>query len=469
MPPVAVAVALLFVLVLPNPSGYVGGGGDDWYYVEAARCAAANGWCLPETHWATRWPLIAPMAASFALFGDGWWQAALVPFAYALAAVVLFVRLVERVWGSRPAMIAGIALVATAAIAKGLLQPNVEIVELAFVLAAAHVARSAWRRADARLWMIAGILIGIAAQTRMTSLVWLPVGALGLLLVPVARRRLALPLLGGVAMPLALEATIYALWAGKPFLSQQLSTAHTRIASSELPATVDLTRSPLLNPDFIGGWRPAMDINLHWTVDGIVNLLANPQIGPVVLAALVLIWLRHKALDWRDPVAILAGAAVLYTGALIYGLAIDPKARMFLPVAAIGAAIVGRLAVDLWDAPDRGIAAALVVTLVAIGAIEIDKRFDMGRAGPLAARWAAEHPGQVAVEDATRRFLTFAPGVRMLPVAPQPLDRQIILIAGLCPEAAPVKPRPEAWAEVRSASFGRPGDPLTLCEFRRQR
>ncbi|UVO55126.1 glycosyltransferase family 39 protein [Sphingomonas sp. SUN039] len=469
IPPVAVAVALLLLLVLPNPAGYVGGGGDDWYYVEAARCAAAHGWCLPETHWAARWPLVAPMGLSFALFGDGWWQAALVPLLYSLLAVAMFVRLVERRWGARAALIGGIAFVATASFAKGLLQPNVETVELALLLTAANVASSAWRRGDSRLWLAAGILLGFAAQARMTSLVWLPIGALALVLAPRARRRFALPVLGGFALPLAIEALVYGLWAGKPFLSQELSAAHTRIASSELPTSVDLTRSPLFNPQFIGGWHPAMDIHLHWTVDGIVNLLANPQMGPVLLAALAAIWLRHKALNWRHPAVLLAVVAALYTGALIYGLAIDPKARMFLPVAALAAAIVARLATDLWDAGERLLVGGLIAALVLVGAIETDKRFDMGRAGPLAADWARAQPGDVAVEDATRRFLTFNPTVRALPVEPAPARHLIVLVAGSCAEAAPVVEAPQDWVLSRAADFGRPNDPLNLCEFRRVR
>jgi hypothetical protein len=466
VPPVAVAVALLLLLVLPNPAGYVGGGGDDWFYVQAARCAATHGWCLPETHWATRWPLVAPMGLSFAVFGDGWWQAALVPLVYSLLATVLFVRLVERAWGPRAALAGGIAFVATASFAKGLVQPNVETVELALVLAAASVGAAAFRRGSWRLAIGAGVLLGIATQARMTSLVWLPIGALALFLAP-RDRRLATPALGGFALPLALESFVYGLWTGRPFLSQQLSAAHTRIASSELPASVDLTRSPLLNPQFIGGWHPAMDIHVHWTVDGVVNLLANPQMGPVLLAALVLLWLRRKTLSWRDPAVLIAGAAMLYAGALIYGLAIDPKARMFLPVAALAAAIVARLAVDAWDAGEKLLVGALIALLVVIGAIETAKRFDMGAAGPLAGSWARERAGDVAVEDATRRFLTFDATVRALPVEPSAVRNLIVLVAGRCAEAVPVVKAPQDWMLMRTADFGRPHDPLNLCEFRR--
>lgn len=469
LPPVAVTVVLLLILVLPTPAGYVGGGGDDWYYVQAARCAAAQGWCLPETHWATRWPLVAPMGLVFAMFGDGWWQASVVPLLYSLLAVVLFVRLVEKAWGPRAGLIGGIAFVATASFAKGLLQPNVETVELALLLTAASVGELALRRTSGRMALVAGVLLGVAAQARMTSLVWLPIGLLALILVPPARRRLALPALGGFALPLALESIFYGLWAGRPSLSQQLSAAHTRIASSELPANVDLSHLPLFNPQFIGGWQPAMNIHVHWTVDGVVNLLANPQMGPVLLASLILIWLRRKTLSWRDPVVLIAGAALLYTGALIYGLAIDPKARMFLPVAALAAAVVAKLAVDVWDSGERSLAGAIITLLVVIGAVETAKRFDMGAAGPLAGTWAREHPGDVAVEDATRRFLTFDATVRALPVEPSAARYLIALVAGQCGESAPVAKAPQDWTLSRTADFGRPNDPLNLCEFHRTR
>lgn len=465
--PALVAVALLLVLVVPNPAGYVGAAGDDFYYVQAARCAVANGWCLPDTHWATRWPLVAPMALVFRLLGDGWWQSTLVPLGYSLLAVVLFCRLVERTCGTRAAMLGGIAFVATAAFAKGLLQPNVETVELALVLAAANAGEVAWRRRSLRWAVAAGVVLGVAAQARMTSLIWLPVGGFALFFVSREARRLAPAALGGFALPLALESLVYGLWAGRPLLSQQLSAAHTRIASSELPASVDLSRSPLFNPQFIGGWRPAMDVHVHWTIDGVVNLLANPQIGPVLVVALVLLWLRHKKLSWRDPAVVATFAAALYTGALIYGLAIDPKARMFLPVAALAALVVGRCGVLAWDAKERSIVGGLVALAVAFGAIETDKRFDMGVAAPLAGVWAREHAGDIAVEADTSRSLTFDATVRMLPVAPSSTRHMLVLVTGQCSEAHIIAQVPSNWLLTRSRYFGRTNDPLNLCLFRR--
>ncbi len=464
--PALAAVALLLALVLPNPVGYVGGGGDEYYYVQAARCAAAHGWCLPDTHWATRWPLIAPMGLVFATLGDGWWQSTIVPIAYSLLAVFLFCRLVERVAGQRAAMLAGIAFVATGAFANGVLLPNIDTVEVALVLAAANFLEQAVRRPAAGRAVLAGLLLGVAVQARMTSLVWLPVLLAFALAVP-AMRRPALATLGGILVPIGLEAAIYGVWAGRPFLSQQLSAAHTRVPSTELPKSVDLSQSPLFNPAFIGGWRPKMDIHVHWAIDGVLNLFVHPQIGPVIGTALALLLLRRTFLHSRDPSVIAAGLALLYCGALIYALAIDPHPRMFLPVAALAAFIVGRLGVDTWDQGDRFVVAALMALVVAFGATETEKRFHLGVAGPLAHRWASENAGDVAVEDNTSRFLTFDSLVRTLPVAPSKASHLLILITGQCWQNREVAIRPMDWTLTRSRDFGRPNDPLNLCDFRR--
>ncbi len=467
--PTVVALALLMLLVLPVPVGYVGGGGDDYYYVAAARCAAAHGYCLPATHWATRWPLIAPMGLVFRLFGDGHIQSMIVPFAYSVVAVVLFVRLVGQAWGDQAALAGGIAFVATASFAKGLLQPNVETIELTFVLAAVSAGVQVCRPGATHrpLWALAaGLLLAFAAQSRMTSLAWLPIIALAMPFAPANLRRLALPAVIGFALPLTIEGLIYSMATGDPLLSFHLSEAHTRIATSELPPGVDLTRSPILNPQFIAGWHPAMNIHLNWTIDGVINLLANPQMGPVLLGALLLTFLRRRTLGLRSPEIMLLAVAVLYTAALIYGLAIDPKARMFLPVGAIAAALVGHFAVATWDAGERAIAAVLLAALVLVGAVETAKRFELGSSRDLAAAWAQEHPGQVAVEDATRRFLTFDATVRALPVYPAGAKpRVIMLIAGQCAEARPVLHLSSDWLLARSAAYGRANDPLNLCEF----
>lgn len=463
--PRLVVFALLTALILPNPTGYVGAGGDDFFYVQAARCVAAQGWCVPDTHWAARWPLVAPMGAVFALLGDGRWQAAVVPFAYTAMAVLFLVRLLDDAWGRRVAFLGGVAFVLTAAFAKGTLQPNIDTVEVAWLIAAAWAGRRAVvGQRPVAFAMLAGLFLGLAIQTRMTSLAWLPILAIAVVIVPGRYRRLAIPALAGLAVPIAFDMAVNWRIAGDPLLSQHLSVIHTRIASSELPAWVDRSRSPLFNPQFIGGWTPAACIPAHWTVQGVINLVLSPQIGPALLGSILLLFLARKQLGWRSPEVLLAGAAILYTGALIYALAIDPKSRMFLPTAAIAATLIGRLGIMLWEAGERVLVGTMMAGLAVVGAMETGKRFDMTVAGPLAGQWAREHPGQVSIEKDSWHTLTFDPTVRALPVWPiVARPRTLVLITAPCTASGVAR---SGMTLVRAHDFGRRNDPLNLCEFR---
>ncbi len=471
--PTLISIVLLLVIVLPVPVGYVGGGADDWYYVQAARCASAHGWCIPATHWATRWPLIAPMGLVFHVFGEGKVQSMVVPLAYALAAVALFVRLVERHWRLRAALVAGITFVPTAVFGKALLEPNVDNVELAWLLAAANAASMAWTAHSRRWALAAGVCFGLALQTRMTGIAWVPIIAAALTFIPRPARRRAGPLvlvaLAGIALPLTIEAVGYGLASGDPWLSPRLSSAHTQLLSSELAPGVDLTRSPILNPQFIAGWKRPMDIHVHWAIDGVLNLVANPQINLVLLAALALLWLNRATLTRRDPALWLTAAGALYVIALIYGLAIDPKPRMFIPVAAIAAGVVGRLAIRSWDAGERMVVVAFVIAIIGLGAWQTTKRYEMGIAGPVAAVWASEHPGDVALDEATRRFLTFEPAINRLPAYPDARASHLLMLTSSVCRArlTGLDGATGTWVVARARDFGPPHDPIMLCEFAR--
>ncbi len=132
----ALLLACAAGVVLLNPVGYRGGGGDDFQYLEFARCWVAHGPCLPLDHWDTRLPLILPMAASLKLFGETRWALSLTPLVYALAALILFHAIVRRLFGASVALIAGLLLLTAPVFAAAILQPNGDIPELAFQLGA---------------------------------------------------------------------------------------------------------------------------------------------------------------------------------------------------------------------------------------------------------------------------------------------------------------------------------------------
>ena len=85
--PYLVVAAVALALMALNPVGYVGGGWDDWYYLQAARCAAEHGYCTPTEHWALRFTVVAPLGWSMALLGESREALWVVPAAYSLAAL----------------------------------------------------------------------------------------------------------------------------------------------------------------------------------------------------------------------------------------------------------------------------------------------------------------------------------------------------------------------------------------------
>ncbi|HTU10110.1 MAG TPA: glycosyltransferase family 39 protein [Allosphingosinicella sp.] len=426
-------VALLaLVLMALDPVGYVGGGWDDWYYLDAARCWAEHGYCLPGDHWARRVTLVAPLAGSIALFGESRAVLWLVPAAYSLAALALLVAVVARPFGRPAALLAGLALLLTPAFGERMLHVGVDIPELAFALAAiACLQRAAQARSG--LWAAAGgALLGLAILTRPTALAMLPLFVGAMLLVPSLRRGLLPFALGGLA-PLLIEAGAFALMTGDPLRPWALSLAHGAIPSSELEPGVDLSRSPLFNIAFIDGWRPAAGIEVHWTIDAFLNLIAHPATGFTLLAAFALLLLNGRRLGRPEAggraIPLLILAAALYFGALVYALAVDPKPRMFLPVMAVAAAVIGVLAAEAWRNGQKLLPAALAILLAVNGTLGVVGQPDVKSIVRAAGALLRAPHGPLAVERSTRRLLALEPLAAALPEQ-RPGARIPVLILG---------------------------------------
>jgi len=161
----------------------------------------------------------------------------------------------------------------------------------------------------------------------------------------------------------------------------------------------------------------------------------------------------------------LLGAAILYFGAITYAFAIDPKPRMFLPVAAAASTIFAVQAVSLWRAGSR----ALVGTIAAVAII-----FSLSYAAAIpdlrgleatASQWVRELGPTLAVDDASRRFLTLVPGVRALPVDPPGARRYMIVALGPCTDVARFR---AGWQVERAFALATvSGEQASLCLFRR--
>lgn len=487
----ALPVVLLIVVKLVNPIGYTGGGGDDWHYLEAARCAAAHGPCLPQSHWWARFPLVLPMAAAIVWLGEGHISVALAPALYSVAVLLLLAANVRLLTTPIVGAVAASMLTLTPIFAHDALQPLVDRAELAWVLAALLGVQRATRSPDGRTAaMLAGVAFGIAMMTRMTAITYLPIAPVLWRYAPADRRWLAAPAIIGLAGVLAAEATGYWIASGSPLHGWQLSLHHTRTPTTELMPGVDLTRSPILNLDYIRGWRRAAGISIHWSVDPLINLLAHPLSGLPLAAAMALAVVQCGR--WSDGVgaaggdgrwpARLALAGAMHFALLTCVLAIDPKPRMFQAEMALAATIAAGFAVSAWQARARTLPVAIGLLLLCRALILAWDAVDLRPAGQLAHDWVVKIDGDFGIDDSTRRIMTLDPAIAALPDGWTHRSHFIALAKNSCVQWAQEigpgwrieravrfdkrDPAPIAWLRERRIMLG-VGDRVALCLFNR--
>ena len=99
--PLLIAVAVIAI----NPVGYMGGGADDFQYLQAARCWVEHGPCLPTSPWSGRWPVIAPVAVVLGTLGESRVTAAIAPALWWIGAIVALGVLGGRLFGRRTGII----------------------------------------------------------------------------------------------------------------------------------------------------------------------------------------------------------------------------------------------------------------------------------------------------------------------------------------------------------------------------
>ena len=407
--------ATFIMLLLVNPLGYVGGGWDDWQYLQASRCWVEHGPCLPRTHWEGRWPVFAPIAAIVGLLGESRTTVGLWPLTASIAAIALLVLVGNRLVGRPVGWLAGLLLLVTPAFSIQILDPSVEAIELALILGGVLSILVWLEQRRASLALLAGLSFGLAFQVRETSLI-----AIALVGIIVATRRpRAIDIaaaLAGFLSPLAIELIVYGMTTGDPLFRRHLSLAHTKIPSSELLGPVD-KGSPFFNRAYIANWRHEPGIHIHWLIDGFANLFVNAKAGLSLALAPLLLLVSGKRIapDDRRMVWRLYGLAILYAAILIYVFAVDPKARvMFVPLAA--ASVCLALVIVRMAQSGRKLLPVVAVgahALVGVAILFGHQRIDI--AEQPARRWIAALPGKIEIDQNTRRHLALVKEANTLP------------------------------------------------------
>jgi 4-amino-4-deoxy-L-arabinose transferase-like glycosyltransferase len=418
-PALAVAVLALACVAI-NPVGFIGGGFDDVHYLDASRCWVAAGQpCLPQSHWASRWPAVAPLAIFTGLFGETRLTVGLGPLLAWVACIALMYA-IGRAWFDRATgYIAAALLAATPVVTQSALTPGVDTTELALQLGALLLATLAYNQRSIAFSIAAGAVAGVAVEARDTSLLFCGAAGIAWFLLEPERRRVLLWSVVGFAAVFAIDFAVYAAATGNPFFRYRLALGHTSVPSVELATNVDTSRSPLFNPAYIAGWRREAGIAVWWPVDPWLNLLASPRIGFLLGGMLLMLPIGWQALPptWKRLGTRTLAFAMLVSVGLVYVLAVDPKSRMFLLLVAASALTVAAMTVSSWRA-GRGLVPGCVVALLVLGGLDVlsltvnTHDFEIQ-----ARRWIRENPGAVEIDPSTTSTLTLVPEARALPLA----------------------------------------------------
>jgi hypothetical protein len=411
-------IAAFALMMLINPSGFIGGGQDDWHYLQFARCLREHGLCLPHDHWEARWPVVAPIAFFTRILGESRLSVSIAPAIASLCALILLALIGNRLFRRPVGWIAAILLLLTPTFSLQLTQPAVEATELCFIFAG-FLAVLKWRVQPAVGWaFVAGLLFSLAIQVRETALVAAPFALIYLSIGKPKPRIIDFVFaLAGFALPFLAEFAWFGISIGDPLYRLKLSIHHTQIWSSELLGPIDRSEPPFFNKAYIANWRLEPGVHVYWAIDGLLNLFVNGLAGlSLPFVALTSLFGRKKLGPdvWRR-VAILLLVAIAYMASLIYPFAIDPKARMMLvPLS------MTNLALALIVLRLRAVGHALVgyAFILAAAILAVVLQYGHQRTSMIegtAKEWIAARPGEIEVESSTQKYLTLVPGVEGLP------------------------------------------------------
>ena len=429
----ALALAFLLMLLL-NPAGFIGGGQDDWHYLQAARCLREHGLCLPHNHWEARWPVVAPVALLTSALGESRFTVSIAPGIASLSAILLLALVGNRLFGRPVGWVSALLLLVTPAFSVQLTQPSVEAMELAFLFAG-FLAILKWQTGRRLAWaFIAGLLFSLATQVRETAIVAVPF-ALGYIWLRPPQLRLADFAAAGIgfAIPFAIEFAWFAVATGDPFYRLKLSMAHTQIWSSELLRPIDREQSPFFNASNIANWRMEPGIHVYWAIDGFLNLFVDVVGGisiPVVTFALIFARRKIGAETSRQALTCWL-VAIGYMACLIYALAIDPKPRMMLVPLSLTTTAMAVITLRLIEVGSALVSYSLWLASAIIGLslhYSHQRTYFIERG---AKHWIQQHPGQIEIEFTTRKYLSLVPSAQTL--AGINADKPLLLIATTMP------------------------------------
>jgi hypothetical protein len=208
-----------------------------------------------------------------------------------------------------------------------------------------------------------------------------------------------------------------------------------------------------------------MGIEIAWPIDPWLNLFVSPKVMQTWIATVLLgmlYWNRVSAAA-RRHVVLLGGCALLIALLLVYGLAVDPKPRMFMALVAACALSSGVFA----DAAIRNgirLFPAFILGGGALYGLHVLSIFPTTHQAEAGAReWIARKPASIEIDDQARAFMALVPKARALPVRGSGQPMLITAAVGDCSALARPSSGPLAHVKLVDSAGAPNSEQLHLC------
>ena len=136
----------------------------------------------------------------------------------------------------------------------------------------------------------------------------------------------------------------------------------------------------------------------------------------IAAAAGLALWRKYLEPHDRRTLLLLACGGALVCAGLIYVLAVDPKARMFLALAAAVALSLGAFASAAWRSGQGVSVTVLIAGLIGVELLVLCGEYTTHGAENAARAWIKANPGRIEIDPSALNMLTLVKEVKSLPL-----------------------------------------------------
>jgi 4-amino-4-deoxy-L-arabinose transferase-like glycosyltransferase len=293
---VALLVIAFIVIVTWRWVGFQGG--DDHYYADAATEWLRHIPSLGTSHWSLRYPVVLPIALSFALLGQSTFAVGVVSLGYFIGLLVVNYAFIRRWCGWRTACIATAIALTIPALPVQATYADCDMAEAFFVMVSFWgFMLSIHDNGRPGPLLLSGLAAGLAFMTRETMAALILFYGVLFLVRPAMSRWRYLYIAAGFCLVVAAQMGFFAAETGDPLYRQTISAHHDHVDREDQIARTRLSGN-LIDSEGMLSTNKYLDPVLALFVSqkfGLLFYLAIPATFAVMVSRTQLPWHRSIA------------------------------------------------------------------------------------------------------------------------------------------------------------------------------